>query len=108
MTTTMEFERAARQFLREHLPMLDRNYLEDTLGPAFAALLEKTVTEHTSKTSNTALRAAARDAMQLAQHAKSHMPSGASKCRCRELDNGEHALQPICHICALSRIEGIS
>jgi hypothetical protein len=104
----VEFRYIAHEFARKHLPFLDRNWLQEVFLDNLAALLAKTVKEHTSKTSNTALREAAEEAVGLADHAIRYLPSGARKCRCSDLDNGEHAQQPICHVCALNRIRGIS
>ena len=108
MSPPLEFRQIAREFARKHLPFLDRNWLQDVYEDLVGELLAETVEKHTSKTSNTALRQAAQEASELADHALRHLPSGARKCRCPELDNGEHAQQPICHVCALNRIKGTS
>jgi hypothetical protein len=101
-----EFRQAAYQFVRAHLPFLDRNWLQDVLDGKLAEFLHQTVKAHTSSTSNTAIREAAKNAVGLLDHIRVYMPSNAKACRCKDLDNGEHAPQPICHMCALARAEG--
>lgn len=101
-----ELRQAAYEFVREHLPFLDRNWLQDVLDGKLAELLHKTVKAHTSKTSNTALREAAKAGIGYIDHVRDYMPNNAKACRCKELDNGEHAAQPICHMCALARAAG--
>jgi hypothetical protein len=105
MGAPAEFGEAAYHFVRKHLKFLDRNWLSDVLDPALAELLSTTVTKHTSSTSNTALREATKAIAGLAEHALTHLPHDARKCRCRDLDNGEHMPQPICHVCAISNIK---
>lgn len=100
----VEFQNAARAFTRKHLPFLDRNWLYDTFERLLAELLHVTVKEHTSGTSNTALREACKATIELVEHVKAYMPSAAKKCICRELDDGDHKPQPLCHWCSLGRI----
>jgi hypothetical protein len=33
-----------------------------------------------------------------------YLPRTMQNCRCKELDNGEHAPQPPCHVCVLHRL----
>jgi methionyl-tRNA synthetase len=98
-----EFRQTAYEFIRAHLPFLDRNWLQDVLDKKLAELLHETVKAHTSATSNTALREAAKEGVRLIDHVRDYMPNNAKACRCKDLDNGEHAPQPICHMCALAR-----
>jgi len=100
-----ELRAAAAKFTREHLAFLDRNWLYDVLDRKLADLLNRVVKEHTSTTSNTALREACKQAEGLADHALQHLPSATKGCRCRELNDGEHSLQPICSVCAIKRIK---
>jgi hypothetical protein len=101
-----ELRNSARHFTRKHLAFLDRNWLGDVFEDLLAGLLHSTVKEHTSETSNTALREACQSTLELVDHVKTCMPSGAKRCRCDELNDGEHRPQPICHWCALGSIQG--
>jgi len=99
-----EFDQIARQFIREHLSFLDRNWLYDVLDQKLAKLLERVVKEHTSTTSNTALRKVVREGAMWAEDALRLLPTQSKKCRCQELDDGEHKPQPLCHYCLLGML----
>jgi len=100
-----EFDRLAAKFADHDLPFLDPRWRRDVLAPALSALLERVFVEHTTPAKNTALREAATEIAGLADHALRHLPFEARRCRCDELNDGEHKPQPVCHVCALHRIK---
>jgi hypothetical protein len=104
MNLQYEFLDLAHKFLRQQLPMLDRNYLSDTLEPELALLLSNTVSDHTSAESNTVLRNAALTGIACLDEALMRLPPAAQGCRCRDLDNGEHAAQYKCHRCLVRHV----
>ena len=99
-----EFRKAAREFVRQHLPFLDRNWVEAVLERFLSELLYKTVQEHTSATGNTTLREACLSTVEGIDHVFTYLPRTMQNCRCKEMDNGEHAMQPPCHVCTLHRL----
>jgi len=105
MRSSREFRVLAGEFIAKHLPFLDRQWLYNVLQDKLAELLAETVEQQTSTTSNTALREAAKHTVTLAEAALSRLPTGAKTCRCRELDDGEHRPQPLCHVCSISLIK---
>jgi len=100
-----EFRVIAHAFVHTRAAFCDREW-RDKVAEDLALLIEKTVKEHTAITSNTPLRDALQHNKTMAEHALAFLPGGASarQCRCRELDDGEHRPQPICHACALHAI----
>ena len=102
---SQELDSLAYHFIRQHLPFLDRNWLNDVLDRRLAELLTRVVKEHTASGDNTAvLRAAVVNAAEWAEAILQRLPSEAKSCRCKELDNGEHAPQPTCHYCMLKAL----
>jgi len=99
-----EFRVIAWDFIHSKLPFFVREW-RDKLADELSHVIEDTVEAHTSDVSNTALRDALKHNETMAQHALSHLPYGTKKCRCKELDDGEHKPQPICHYCAIGAIE---
>jgi hypothetical protein len=100
-----EFDSLAYKFNETHLKFLDRNWRYDVLNKLLSELLAQTVKEHTSAESNTVLRQAVRDGICLSLLALTHLPSTAQRCRCSELDDGEHKPQPLCHLCCLRKLQ---
>lgn len=95
----------AVRFVQEHIPFLDTDF-RIKVRDKLASLLDGVVKKHTSSTTNTALRETLRTVEVLAKHAHEVLPTKV--CHCPALDNGDHAPQPLCHVCTIKRIRAVA
>jgi len=95
----------AVDFVRETIPFLDRDYRSE-VRDKLSVLLARVVQKHTSTAENTALIDAIVSMERMAKHAYDVLPT--NRCNCPALDNGEHAPQPLCHVCTLRRIQCVA